>query len=189
MSEPSGEERVVEELEREIRGFPWWVLLVQGVTALIVGVLLFVAPVAATVGLVYFFGWYWLVTGAFTILSLLKDRTQWGWHLASGLLSVIAGVYIIGSPMIGAEIFVGVITILIGVNGVIIGAVDIGRAYRGGGWGIGALGVLSFVIGLAIALDFERFMGALPWLWAVLATAAGIASIYAAFRVRQGRLP
>jgi len=185
MSDPNETVPIPEEIQEALREYPWWLVLLDGIAALGIGLLLFIAPAAATEALVVVFGWYWLITGLLALFSVIRDQTHRGWHLASGLLSVIAGIYIIGSPLVGTAILVGVATIMLGINGVLIGAADIGRAYHGGGWGIGVLGLLSIVIGAAIALDFPRFMGAMPWLWAVLATVAGVVGIVAAFQLRR----
>jgi uncharacterized membrane protein HdeD (DUF308 family) len=167
------------------RLMPWWLVLIQGIAALIVGVLLMTQPITTTIALVYFFGWWWLISGIFELGSLFVDRTAWGWKLFSGLLSVIAGAYIIGAPLIGAVVVVGAATLLLGINGMIIGVVDIVKAFQGAGWGKGALGVLSLVIGAVIAFNFTSFMAALPWVWGLFAIVGGIAAIVMSFQLRK----
>jgi uncharacterized membrane protein HdeD (DUF308 family) len=166
-------------------GFPWWLTLIQGIAALVVGLLLIFQTLPTTVVLVLFFGWWWLISGIFELGSLFVDRTAWGWRVFTGLLSIIAGLYIIGSPYLGTVIVVGVSTLLLGINGMIIGVVDIVKAFQGAGWGKGALGVLSLVIGAVIAFNFTSFMAALPWVWGIFAVAGGIAAIVYAFQVRK----
>lgn len=168
----------------EGRLMPWWVVLIQGIAALVIGGLLIFSPARTTVALVYFFGWWWLISGIFELGSLFVDRTAWGWRVFTGLLSIFAGVYIIGSPLIGAAIVVGVATLLLGINGMIIGVIDVVKAFQGAGWGKGALGVLSFVIGAVIAFNWTTFMLALPWVWGIFAVAGGIAAIVMAFQLR-----
>jgi len=164
---------------------PWWVTLLRGVAALGIGVLLVMQPGVTTVVLVVFLGWYWLVGGVFTLGSLFVDRTQWGWRVASGLLSIFAGAYIVASPLLGAAVVVGTATLILGINGMIIGIVDIVKAVKGGGWGIGVLGVLSIIIGGVIAFNFTSFMLALPWVWGAFAMVAGIAGILGAFQIKK----
>lgn len=166
-------------------GFPWWLVLVQGIAALVVGVMLVLKPGVTTVVLVQLFGWYWLFAGVFQLLSLFVDRTQWGWRVTSGLLSIVAGAYIIGSPLLGAAVFLGVATLLLGINGALIGIADLVKATHGGGWGIGVLGVLSIVIGGAIALNFPRYMLALPWIWGIFAIIGGVVAIVGSFQIRN----
>jgi uncharacterized membrane protein HdeD (DUF308 family) len=167
--------------------FPWWVALLQGLAALGVGIMLVTQPAVTTIILVTFLGWYWLFSGVFTLASLFGNRTQWGWRVASGLLSMFAGAYIIGSPLLGAAVVVGMATLILGINGMIIGAVDLAKAFNGGGWGVGVLGVLSFVIGAAIAFNFTSFMLALPWVWGVFAIIAGIVGIAGSFQLKKAQ--
>jgi uncharacterized membrane protein HdeD (DUF308 family) len=166
---------------------PWWLTLIQGIAAVIIGGLLIFQPLTTTVILVLFFGWWWLISGIFELGSLFVDRTAWGWRLFTGLLSVFAGIYIIGAPLMGAAVVVGVATLMLGINGMVIGIVDIIKAFQGAGWGKGALGVLSLVIGAAIAFNFTSFMLALPWVWGVFAVAGGFAAIALAFQMRKAQ--
>ena len=168
-------------------GYPWWVVLLQGIAALVIGGLLMVQTVTTTVVLILFFGWWWLISGIFELGSIFVDRTAWGWRLFTGLLSVIAGVYIIGSPLLGTAVVVGVATLLLGINGMIIGVVDIIKAFQGAGWGKGLLGALSFVVGAYIAFNFEKFMLVLPWVWGLFAAAFGIAAIIMSFQIKKAQ--
>jgi uncharacterized membrane protein HdeD (DUF308 family) len=167
--------------------FPWWVLLLQGIAAVVIGGLLMVQTVPTTIILVLFFGWWWLISGIFEIVSIFFNREQWGWKLFTGLLSVLAGGYIIAAPLLGAAVVVGVATLLLGINGMIIGVVDIIKAFQGAGWGKGILGALSFVIGAVIAFNFTSFMVALPWVWGLFAIAFGIAAIAGSFVARKAQ--
>ena len=168
-------------------GFPWWVTLIQGIAAVIIGALLMFQTVTTTVVLVLFIGWWWLISGVFEIGSLFVDRTAWGWRLFTGLLSIVAGGYIIASPLLGSVIVVGVATLLLGINGMIIGAVDIVKAFQGAGWGKGLLGVLSLVIGAYIAFNFEKFLLVLPWVWGIFVAAFGIAAIVMSFQIKKAQ--
>ena len=164
---------------------PWWLILVQGIATLGLGLFLIFSPGLTVLIIVTFLGWWWLVSGIFELGSLFVDRTAWGWKLASGLLSLLAGAYIIGAPLMGTAIVVGVATLMIGINGMVIGVIDIVKAFQGAGWGKGALGVLSLVLGAIIAFNFTSFMVALPWLWGIFAIAGGIAAIVHSFQVRK----
>lgn len=164
---------------------PWWVALVQGIAALVIGLLLIFSPAGTTLALVYFFGWWWLISGIFDLGSLFVDRTAWGWRLFTGILGVFAGAYIIASPALGAAVVVGVATLMLGINGMLIGVADIAHAFQGAGWGRGALGVLSFIIGAVIAFNWTSFMLALPWVWGVFAIIGGISAIVLSFQMKK----
>jgi len=164
---------------------PWWVVLVQGIALLTIGALLVFNTAVTTVVLVVFIGWWWLISGLFELGSLFVDRTAWGWRLLSGILSIAAGAYIIGAPLVGTAIVIGFATILIGIDGMIIGVTQIAHAVRGAGWGRGVLGVLSLLFGAVIAFNWTTFAVALPWLWGVLAMLSGAVAIAGSFAVKR----
>ena len=78
---------------------PWWLVLVQGIAAIIVGVLLLIEPRMTTTILVQVMGIYFLVAGIVNLVSLFVDRTAWGWKLLLGVLGIIAGLMIIQHPL------------------------------------------------------------------------------------------
>jgi uncharacterized membrane protein HdeD (DUF308 family) len=165
--------------------FPWWLLLIQGIAAILIGGMLLNKPLSTTVWLIYFVGWWWLISGIFDLVSLIWSRELWGWKVFSGILGIIAGGYIISAPLIGTAIVVGTVTLLLGINGMIIGVIDVIKAFQGAGWGKGVLGVLSFIFGAVIAFNFTTFAKALPWVWGILAIVFGIAAIVMSFQVRK----
>jgi len=44
---------------------PWWLLLLEGLAALIIGIYLIISPARTTLFLVQVLGWYWLITGIY----------------------------------------------------------------------------------------------------------------------------
>jgi len=167
------------------RIFPWWATLIQGIAAALIGVLLIVMPGKTGLTLVYFFGWWWLISGIFELGSLFVDRTAWGWRVFSGLISIIAGAYIIANPVLGALLFGFTAVLLLGIGGMIIGVTDIVKAFQGAGWGKGVLGVLSFIIGAIIAFAPQNFILSFIWVWGLFATIFGVMAIVAAFQQRK----
>ncbi len=52
---------------------PWWLVLVQGIAAIIIGVLLLIEPRMTTAILVQVMGIYFLVAGIVNLVSLFVD--------------------------------------------------------------------------------------------------------------------
>ena len=165
--------------------FPWWALLIQGIAALVIGGLLMVQPKTTVELLVLFIGWWWLISGIFELGSLFMDRTAWGWRLFTGLMSVIAGGFIVGNALLGAMAFVLTAALLLGINGVVIGVVDIAKAFQGAGWGKGLLGVFSLIIGAYVLFHPVAIAAVLPWVWGLFVAAFGIAAIIHAFQLKK----
>jgi uncharacterized membrane protein HdeD (DUF308 family) len=60
---------------------PWWLVLLEGIAAIILGILLLTAPQATLFVLVQLLGIYWLVKGIFQIANIFIDSSRWGWKL------------------------------------------------------------------------------------------------------------
>lgn len=163
---------------------PWWVVLLQGFAALIVGILLLVNPAATTIVLIQFLGVYWLVSGIFTLIGLLNDRTLWGWKLLSAALSILAAIVIFANPLLSPVVVLSTLVIIIGIQGLIIGVVDLVRAFQGEGWGVGILGVLSIIFGLILLFNPVVAGLTLPFILGIFAVIFGIATIIMSFRLR-----
>jgi uncharacterized membrane protein HdeD (DUF308 family) len=163
---------------------PWWIILIQGIAAIVLGFFLLTSPGKTTVILVDFLGIYWLISGIFSIVSIFIDHTAWGWKLFSGILGIIAGILIVQHPLWSTILVPTVLIIVFGIEGLIIGVVNLIQAFQGGGWGIAILGVLSIIFGLILL--FNPLIGALalPWVLGIFGIVGGIAAIFMAFRMR-----
>jgi uncharacterized membrane protein HdeD (DUF308 family) len=163
---------------------PWWAVLIEGIAALIIGVLLLMSPATTTVVLIQFLGWYWLITGIISIVMIFIDSTGWGWKLISGILGIIAGIIIIQNPLWSTVLVPTTLVWLMGIMGVVIGISSLIQAFTGGGWGAAILGVLSIIFGILLMYNPLAGAIALPFLIGILAIVGGILAIIAAFRLR-----
>jgi uncharacterized membrane protein HdeD (DUF308 family) len=168
---------------------PWWSVLLNGIFAVIIGLLLLGAgDITKTAGLltvVQILGWYWFFTGIMNIVMIFIDHTLWGWKLFAGLLGIVAGAYIIQHPFWSTPALLLTFTVLLGLQGIIIGVIDLVKAFKGGGWGVGLLGALSIFLGAWLIA--ERYMAslALPWVAGVFALGGGIGAIVMSFKVKK----
>lgn len=169
---------------QEDYGVPWWLVLVQGIAAIIIGALLLIAPAKTVVLLVQFLGIYWLISGIFSIVSIFLDSTAWGWKLFAGILGIIAGIIILQHPLWSALLVPTTLIIVLGIQGLIIGVINIIQAFRGGGWGIGILGAISIAFGIILLANPLLGAVALPWVIAIFALVGGVLAVVQAFRMR-----
>jgi uncharacterized membrane protein HdeD (DUF308 family) len=171
----------------ETKQSPWWLVLMGGILNVIIGILLLTVPVKTVVLLVLALGFYWLVAGVFTLVSMFVDHTAWGWKLFTGILSILAGIVILRYPLISAATIPALIILMLGIQGVIVGIVSLIMAFKGGGWGAGILGALSIVFGLILMFNWASpgMVVALVWVTAVFALVGGIIQIFQAFRQRK----
>ena len=170
----------------EERRTPWWLVLLSGIALVLIGILLFTDTDQTVFTLVLFLGIWWFIGGILDIISLFMDRTHWGWKLFSGILGIIAGGAIIRHPMWAAALVPATLVWVLGIFGILIGIMQLIRAFQGAGWGTGILGIASIILGLIIlsanigvAIATAIVAGAI---WAIV---AGIIAIVYSFRLRS----
>ena len=170
-----------------VPGNPWWIILVEGIFALIFGILLITAPGATSVFLVTVLGFYFLIRGIFSIIEIFipNTGTHWGWLLCMGILGIIAGMVVLRHP-IYATVFVGTLLILIvAIDALLMGILGLIRAFTGAGWGPGILGVLSIIIAIFLFANLAGATLLLPVILGICMVIGGIAAIFFSFRVRS----
>ncbi len=170
--------------EAEVRLVPWWLILLEGLAALIIGVMLIINPVSTTILLVQILGWYWLITGILTLISLFMDRRDTTWKIISGILGILAGIIIIGHPYFSAVIVPATLIIIAGILGVCFGAISLFWALKAG-WGAAIMGVLSIIFGLLLLGSPYLGIVMLVYLLAVLGIVGGIITIFMALKLRS----
>ena len=163
---------------------PWWLVLINGIAALILGILLITSTGSTVLILVQFLGIYWLVSGIFQIVGLFIDSTAWGWKLFAGILGILAGIAILNHPLISPLLVGTTIVIIMGVQGIIFGIAGLVAAFQGGGWGAGIMGILSVIFGIVLLFNPILGAAALPWVLGIFGIVGGIAGIIAAFRMK-----
>jgi uncharacterized membrane protein HdeD (DUF308 family) len=165
-------------------GVPWWLVLIEGIAALLIGAFLLAQPAATTLVLVQFLGWYWLIGGILSIVTIFIDSTRWGWKLVSGIIGILAGFVIIQSPLWSAILVPTTLVWVMGIFGIVIGVISLIQAFQGGGWGVGILGALSILFGLFLMFNPLAGALALPFTLGIFGIVGGIAAIIMAFRMR-----
>ena len=170
--------------QEELAGVPSWLVLLQGISLLILGILFVIAPGMTSEVVVQFLGIYWFVIGIFGIVSIFIDKSMWGWKLLSGVLGIIAGLIIMQHPIWSPLLVGNVLVIILGVEGIIIGIAHLFQGFQGAGWGMAALGIVSVIIGILLLTNVWAFTFALPLALGILALIGGIASIVAALQTK-----
>jgi uncharacterized membrane protein HdeD (DUF308 family) len=163
---------------------PWWAVLIEGIAAIILGVLLLLNPAATTAIMIQFLGIYWFLGGILSIIRIFWDKSLWGWKLFAGLIGIVAGILILQHPLWSTLLVPLTLVWVFGFFGIVIGVVALIQAFSGGGWGIGILGVLSILFGIALMGNTVIGAVALPYVFGILGIVFGIGAIIGAFRLK-----
>ena len=173
--------------ETEVPPIPWWLVLLEGIAAVIIGILLLTSPGIPLFALVQITGFFWLIGGIFRIVSIFVDSSSWGWKLLGGIIGILAGLVVLQHPVWSTLLLPAVYVIILGIQGIILGGASLVMAFRGGGWGTGVLGVLSIILGVVLLLN-PLFIGiaVLPFVLGAFALVGGILAVVAAIMMRRG---
>ncbi len=112
---------------------------------------------------------------------------MWGWKLFIGVVSIIAGAYILMYPVATALALPRIFVLVMGIWGMMYGIILLFMAFKGGGWGAGILGALGIIFGIILTVNYAAPGMGLAMLWtaAVFGVIGGIALIVQAFRQKS----
>jgi uncharacterized membrane protein HdeD (DUF308 family) len=170
----------------------WWLLLIRGIVAILLGFALIFTPSQAKSVLVQYFGMYWLATGATTIFWGLRGARATKIWLLAGSIAVIGGTILVFNEWISSStireltinIFAG-FAILTGLLHIAGGYRLRQRVGRGLAWGDIFLGLLQISMGITLfnvgnAIPRLSLLSAVIW-----AFLGGISMLLEASRQRR----
>ena len=169
----------------------WWVLALRGLLAMLFGFAALFLPLGTLEVVGRLFGVYAILEGALVVLMGImgiRGTRYTGAFLAEGAFGIVAGLVALAWPGVTALVLLYVVAIWAILSGVaeVIAAVALRREI-GGEWLLFLVGVLSVVLGVAMAILPGVGVLSLVWLLGIYALAIGFAMIVLAFRVRDVR--
>jgi uncharacterized membrane protein HdeD (DUF308 family) len=106
------------------------------------------------------------------------------WSLLSGIVGILAGLFVLRHPLIAALTVPTILVVILGVQGLVMGVIEIIGGFKGGGVGSFILGVVNVLVGLLLLGSPVAAALAVPLVFGVLLLIQGVASIVLALRVR-----
>ena len=170
---------------------PWWLTLIGGIAAFVVGAMLLwgtrTTQVETWLVLVQLLGVYWLVVGMLDIVHMFLDHSAWAWKLFVGIISIVAGSYILMYPVASAVALPRVFVLVLGIWALMQGVVMLVMAFKGAGWGAGILGVLAVIFGVVLMVNYNSPGSGLSMIWAAAVTGlvGGVVLVWRAFAQRS----
>ncbi|GAA1848632.1 HdeD family acid-resistance protein [Pseudonocardia ailaonensis] len=183
--EPAPEEHLLRDTAKAV----WWMVLIRAVLMVIFGVVTLSSPGIALFALVFVFGFYAILDGLTAIVAGVRSRAtekQWGWMVAQGVISVLAGLVALVWPGGTAVTLLYVIAFWAIVLGVatIAEAIRTRRTHDRWYWTL-AGGVLDIIFGIVLLVQPLSGIIALLFVVGIFAIVAGIVMAVLAFRIRK----
>jgi uncharacterized membrane protein HdeD (DUF308 family) len=171
-------------IKERVLSSPWWLVLIEGVAAVVLGILLLAAPGKTLVALISVVGLFFIVKGVLFFAGLFVDRTQWFAKILAGFLSLVAGIIVVQHPVWASALVPTTLSLMVGVLAVAIGIIGLGQAVTGGDWLHGAVGLLSILIGLPFIFNPSGTSTILAPILGIVVAVGGFALIVIAIRLR-----
>jgi uncharacterized membrane protein HdeD (DUF308 family) len=141
----------------------WVLFLIQGVIMIVLGVVAIGEPMVASFAVALFAGWLFLFSGIVGLAGVFTARHVPGfwWGLASALLGIVIGIYLIWRPLAGVVTLTLAVAIYFGAQGLcqIISAIAQRSMLRSWGWVVFG-GLVNIVLS---ALIISGLPGTAEW--------------------------
>ena len=148
--------------------------------------MLLTAPGTTLLTLVTFLGFYWIVSGVLSFVQMFVDRSvPWIWSCLIGIVGVAAGLLVVRHPLVAALTVPTVIVIVFGVEGLIMGVLEIIGGFSGGGLGSFIRGAINLLIGILLLSSPMAAALAVPFVFGILLLVQGCGLMALALRVRK----
>lgn len=180
-----------EQKTNEALALLWWMPLIRGVLLVLFGTLMFIQPAATLLNLLWLMGIYWIVDGIFNLIEGVRGHAEKSRIrlFFIGIASILAGLFILGNPLVAGLVSGISLAYLIGITIIISGIMTIfaGRDKdKPRRWRLSGviMGILYVLFGLFVITHPVATMATLTWLFSIWAIVAGIIAIITAFQLR-----
>ena len=107
----------------------WWVLLLEGILGVVVGLVIFAWPGLSLLSLAYLVGYWAIFSGVSAIMASFRLRThvkgEW-LYTVFGVVSVVFGLFVVAAPTAG----LAYIVFMVSIYGFVAGITMIALAFR-----------------------------------------------------------
>ena len=170
----------------------WWLVLLRGIAAVILGILFFTNPGATLIVIMTFLGAYWLVDGMFTLVASMqgmKENKHWGWGIFVGILSILAGISVFLQPVRSALFTTTFLVYFMGFMILVSGFSSIFSGFKldkaSGKWGVIFGGVLAVILGFLLISNPVLTGGAFVVMLGIFSVIGGIILIILSLQIRK----
>jgi uncharacterized membrane protein HdeD (DUF308 family) len=167
----------------------WWLVLVQGVLSVVLGVLALARPGVTLGALILLWGLFALLNGVVDVFSAIGaavGHRSWGWQLAGGLIGILAGLGILRWPGLSALFVLYLVALWAIMMGIVrlVGAIADHEALPHA-WLVALAGVVSVLFGIAMFAWPAAGLLTLVYLVGIYAIVYGVITGVIAFRLHS----
>jgi uncharacterized membrane protein HdeD (DUF308 family) len=183
-----------EQVKSDIRR-GWWLWLLWGICAIVLGMAIFAQPLVTGLVLTTFIGAYWLVSGIIdVIMAIIRRQGPWGWFIFTGIISILAGGMLMVHPILGLWTLVSLFYYIIAFAAIFTGVIRMFAGWKNSSgigyrwtWGSLIVGLLLCIFGILMLLNPEGKVIAITYTAGIVAISAGVFSCIFAFMVRSAK--
>jgi uncharacterized membrane protein HdeD (DUF308 family) len=166
----------------------WWLWLVRGILAIIVGILFLTRPGSSMVALAMVIGAYFLIDGVISLFHGFgkqpEGQSRWG-LIIWGVIAILAGLSLLGNPILGGMSLV----LVMGVWAILFGAMEIftGIKYReemSGEFWLILGGVAAIIFGFLVLRQPIEGVAATAMLLGIWSLISGVVLLALSFRIK-----
>ena len=169
----------------------WWVSLVRGILALIIGSLAIVGPLEMLSAGLILFAIFLIADGIVTVATSIAHARivkRWFYSFLEGFLGLLLGIFLLLLPGAAIILFIYVIAfwaLMIGIIEIVSGLEF--RKVLPGEWMMIVTGIMSIILSFLLFLMPKAGAATLIWILAFFLIVFGVLQILIAFRLRKIR--
>jgi uncharacterized membrane protein HdeD (DUF308 family) len=100
----------------------WWLMLLVGIVSLLFGIFALTRfPGLSLAFMVLWTAWWLISVGVMEVITSAQERRAkfpWGWHMALGVIGILAGIYAIANPpvtLMALTLWIGISALALGI--------------------------------------------------------------------------
>jgi uncharacterized membrane protein HdeD (DUF308 family) len=115
----SGIDRLQQAVAQAVREH-WVLFLIEGIVLVVLGVLAILVPIVATIAVAILIGWLFFISVVVGLVTtfMMRNAPGYWWSLLSAVLGIVAGIVLLGWPLLGALSLTLLLTAFFTVEGV-----------------------------------------------------------------------
>ncbi|GLV55143.1 hypothetical protein KDH_19900 [Dictyobacter sp. S3.2.2.5] len=174
----------------------WWIVMIQGIIAIILGLLVLLAPFKLATLLVRLLGAYLFISGILLFFNMIRTRSYPKFKIVAAIIGIVAGLLLMIFRIWSLSVLPPTIFLMGSILGIIYGVSEIIHGSSNRQWDDIGIGVLSTIIGIALlflmvpvggflAVSLTTVAIAVPFIVCVSAIVIGVLLIRRSLRLRH----